>query len=264
MRIVIPSWGGDCLEGRQKDLFRPALEHPATRACMQFEELEDQPRQQHSEGDQPDTDKSRFQDLLSSPLMLWPGVVHYRFVAPGCDKGSRAVSSDLPQRPKALPLEIQPKLSEVGEDQPSGPLSNVAAIVELSDVRSRDRHPVDHHRYPLKRQELLSRQRNRLVQCSLSWHPCTMSQRASNRPCHFTVSVHRKAYGCGKKGHRSFAVGIRVGVRFGTPSVALPRRAVSHAREGSCYRIRSTKEGHESAKSRWHRRKAYCPPRGHP
>jgi hypothetical protein len=28
--------------------------------------------------------------------MLWPGVVHYRFVAPGCDKGSRAVPSDLP------------------------------------------------------------------------------------------------------------------------------------------------------------------------
>ena len=41
---------------RQKDLFRPALEHPATRACMQFEELEYQPRQQHSEGDQPDSD----------------------------------------------------------------------------------------------------------------------------------------------------------------------------------------------------------------
>ena len=87
---------------RQKDLFRPALEHPATRACMQFEELEYQPRQQHSKGHQPDSDKSRFQDLLSSSLMLWPGVVHYRFIAPGCDKGSRAVPSDLPQRPKAL------------------------------------------------------------------------------------------------------------------------------------------------------------------
>jgi hypothetical protein len=36
---------------------------------MQFEELEDQQGQQHSEGNQPDSGKSRFQDLLSAPLM---------------------------------------------------------------------------------------------------------------------------------------------------------------------------------------------------
>src|SRR5215467_6027709 len=89
---------------------------------VRLDPLEDQPDQQHSKGDHPDSDKSRFQDLLSSPLMLWPGVVHYRFLAPGCDRGSQAGPSDLPQCPKALPLELQPKLSEVGEDQPRGPL----------------------------------------------------------------------------------------------------------------------------------------------
>ena len=73
-------------DDRQKDLFRPTLEHPATRPCMQFEELEDQRGQQHSEGDQPDSDKGRFQDFLSPPLMLWPGVVHYRFLTAGCHR----------------------------------------------------------------------------------------------------------------------------------------------------------------------------------
>src|SRR5215472_14745662 len=65
------------------------------RAAMQFEELEDQPGQQHGEGDQPDSDKSRLQDLLSAPLMLWPGVVHYPFLAAGCDRGSRAVPTQI-------------------------------------------------------------------------------------------------------------------------------------------------------------------------
>jgi len=209
-----------------------ATKHPGTRACMRFDELEDQRGQQHSEGEQPDSDKSRFQDLLSAPLMVWPGVVHYRLPLAATD-GAEQCLSDLLRCPEALPLELQPKLSEVREDQPHTPVSNIAAIVQLSDVRSRDRHPVDLQGYPPKRHQVLGRQGNRLVQCSLSWHPCTMSQGTSNRPCHFTSPpFHRKAHGCGKKGHRSFAVGIGVGV--GSPSVALPRRAVSLAREGSC------------------------------
>src|SRR6516225_1099209 len=142
-----------------------AAKHPATRACMRFEELEDQRGQQHSEGEQPDSEKSRFQDLLSAPLMLWPGVVHYRLPLAVTDRAEPCLP-DLLRCPEALPLELQPKLSEVREDQPHAPLSNVAAIVQLIDVRSRDRHPVDHHRYSLKRHQLLGRQRNRLVQCS--------------------------------------------------------------------------------------------------
>ena len=136
---------------------------------MRFDELEDQRGQQHSEGEQPDSDKSRFQDLLSAPLMVWPGVVHYRLPLAATD-GAEQCLSDLLRCPEALPLELQPKLSEVGEDQSQAPLSNVAAIEQLIDVRSRDRHPIDHHRYPLKRQKFLSRQGNRLVQCSPSRH----------------------------------------------------------------------------------------------
>src|SRR5215472_10692637 len=150
-----------------------AAKHPATRACMRFDELEDQRGQQHSEGEQPDSDKSRFQDLLSAPFMLWPGVVHYRLPLAATD-GAEQCLSDLLRCPEALSLELQPKLSEVREDQPHTPVSNIAAIVQLSDVRSRDRHPVDLQGYPPKRHQVLGRQGNRLVQCSLSWHPCTL------------------------------------------------------------------------------------------
>src|SRR6516225_8379337 len=85
-----------------------AAKHPATRACMRFEELEDQRGQQHSEGEQPDSDKSQFQDLLSAPLMLWPGVVHYRLPLAATD-GAEQCLSDLLRCPEALPLELQPK-----------------------------------------------------------------------------------------------------------------------------------------------------------
>ena len=95
---------------------------------MRFEELEDQRGgHEQSEGDQPDSDKGRFQDFLSPPLMLWPGVVHYRFLTAGCHRErahTKPCPSDLLRRAEAPLLELQPKPSEVGEDQPHAPLSN--------------------------------------------------------------------------------------------------------------------------------------------
>ena len=63
----------------------------------------------------------------------------------------------MPLRSTSVPRdapELQPKLSEVGEDQPHSSLSNVATFVQLIDVSRRD-----HHSIPLTADELVSLQR---------------------------------------------------------------------------------------------------------